>query len=123
MLCGCAADGTLSLEDTVLGGDWGGAHVGLTLTAEGGTIRYDCAYGILDAPVHRDRAGRFDVEGVHVWEHGGPERADEIPDSIPARYLGQVHGDRMELRVLVGSETLGPFLLRRGAEPWLVRCL
>lgn len=121
-LCGCTMGGALSSEETVAG-VWGGVHAELTLTAEGGTISYDCAHGGLEAPVRPDRAGRFEVTGVHVREHGGPVRVGEIPDSVPARYLGQVNGDRMVLSVLVGPDTLGPFALQRGVPPQLVRCL
>jgi hypothetical protein len=98
-------------------------HVGLTLTETNGTISYDCAHGGLSSPVVADRAGYFDVGGVHVREHGGPIRDGEVPDSLPARYLGQVSGDRMKLRVVVGPDTLGPFELQLGATPQLFRCL
>ena len=121
-LCGCTTGGALSSEETVLGA-WGGLHAGLTLTPDGGTISYDCAHGGLGAPVRGDRTGRFDVAGVHVREHGGPVRVGEVPDSVPARYLGQVNADRMDLRVLVGRDTLGPFALQRGVAPQLFRCL
>jgi hypothetical protein len=115
--------GAPSSEATVLAGAWGGPHAGLTLTSSGGAISYDCAHGGLGAPVRPDRTGRFDVPGVHVREHGGPTRLGEVPDSAPARYLGQVSGDRLVLRVLVGADTLGPFALQRDAPPRLFRCL
>lgn len=121
-LCGCTIGGAVPSEE-VVSGDWGGVHVGLTLTPEHGAISYDCAHGSLDVPVRRDRAGRFVATGVHVREHGGPVRVGEVPDSVPARYLGQVSGDRMVLRVIVGPDTLGPFALERGAAPQLIRCL
>ena len=123
ILCGCTVGGRLPSENAVLEGAWGGIHAGLTLTSEGGTIRYDCAHGTLDAPVRRDREGRFEVIGLHVREHGGPVRVGEALDSEPARYLGQVTGDRMVLQVLVGPDTLGPFTLQRGVAPQLFRCL
>ncbi len=115
--------GPSAANGTPLSGEWGGVHAGLSLTAGGGAISYDCAHGGLSASVVPDRAGRFDVPGVHVREHGGPVRIDEVPDSLPARYLGQVDGDRMTLRVLVGADTLGPFDLQRGVAPLLFRCL
>lgn len=112
-----------SSNGTPLGGEWGGVHAGLSLTAAGGAINYDCAHGGLSAAVVPDRAGRFDVAGVHVREHGGPVRIDEVPDSLPARFLGEVNGTRMTLRVLVGADTLGPFDLQRGVSPQIFRCL
>lgn len=106
-----------------LTGRWGGTHVALTLTDSGGSIEYDCAHGGLGAPVRPDDAGRFEIDGVHVREHGGPVRIGEVPDSLPARYAGRVSGDRMTLRVFIGRDTLGPFELRRDAEPRLFKCL
>ena len=123
ILCGCTVGGGLPSENAGLEGAWGGLHAGLTLTAEGGTISYDCAHGTLDAPVRRDREGRFEVIGVHVREHGGPVREGEVLNSEPARYFGQVTGDHMVLQVLVGSDTLGPFTLQRGVALQLFRCL
>jgi hypothetical protein len=119
----CTAIGPSSGEGAPVVGRWGGVHVALTLTDSGGMIEYDCAHGGLGGPVRLDRAGRFDIAGVHVREHGGPVRVGEVPDSLPARYLGHVRGDRMTLRVLVGPDTLGPFELRRSAEPQLFKCL
>ncbi len=123
ILCGCTTTGALPSGGAPIIGRWGGAHAGLTLTELGGTISYDCAHGGLDAPVVPDGSGRFDVGGVHVREHGGPVRVGEVPDSLPARYVGQVSGDRMGLQVFVGADTLGPFELQLGATPQLVRCL
>lgn len=122
ILCGCTVGGGMT-SNAGLEGAWGGVHAGLTLTPEGGTISYDCAHGTLDAPVQRDREGRFEVIGLHVREHGGPVRMGDVLNSEPARYLGQVTGDRMVLQVLVGSDTLGPFTLQRGVAPQLLRCL
>jgi hypothetical protein len=104
-------------------GRWGGTHVALTLSESGGTIEYDCAHGGIRAPLRPGQDGRFEVDGVHVREHGGPVRVGEVPDSVAARYTGRIAGERMTLRVLVGSDTLGPFELRRGAEPRLFKCL
>ena len=93
------------------------------VTADSGTITYDCAHGRLNTPILSDGSGHFDVAGVHVREHGGPVRIDEVPNAVPARYSGQINGDRMELRVLMASDTLGPFTLKRGGAPQLFRCL
>ena len=75
-------------------GAWGGRHAGLALTESGGTIEYDCARGGLGAPVRPGSDGRFEVAGIHVREHGGPMRVGEVPDSVPARYVGHLSGNR-----------------------------
>lgn len=116
--CGMVAPGA----DDPVTGEWGGTHVALSLTDSGGTVEYDCAHGTL-GPLHTDRRGHFDVVGVHVREHGGPVRVGETVDSAPARYVGQVSGGAMTLRVLVGPDTLGPFALGRGRQAQLFKCL
>lgn len=121
-LGGCSATGSTVAGGPVTGA-WGGVHASLALSEDGGTITYDCAHGALRAPLVLNSEGAFDVVGVHVREHGGPIRIDEVPDSLPARYVGQVHNDRMTLRVMVGADTLGPFDLQLGAPPQLFRCL
>ncbi len=119
----CAAPGLPPNDGAIVTGRWGAPRAGLTLTESGGIIEYDCAHGGFRAPVRPDGSGRFDIAGVHVREHGGPVRMDEVPDSIPARYVGQVSANRMTLRVFVRADTLGPFNLVKDVQPQLVRCL
>jgi hypothetical protein len=110
-------------DGSAVTGSWGGTHAGLALTPTGGSIEYDCAHGGLGAPIRPGGDGRFEVAGVHVREHGGPSRIDEVPDSVPARYIGRIVGNRMNLQVVVGADTLGPFELQRDTPPRLVKCL
>ena len=75
--------------------------------------------------IRRNQCGeaRFVTTGFHVREHGGPIREGEPVDSVPATYLGSVVGDRMTLRAVAGTDTLGPFVLQRDATPQLYKCL
>ena len=123
VLYGCTTTGAVASGAAPVTGRWGGARADLTLTEAGGSIRYDCAHGALNAPVVPDGAGGFDVAGVHLRERGGPVRIGQVPDSLPARYVGRVSGHRMTLRSFIGTDTLGPFELELGAAPQLVRCL
>ena len=106
-----------------LAGSWGGAHVGLQLTATGGTLDYDCATGTI-GPLAFAEDGSFSAIGTHSPAAGGPDRVGEVRPSFAAIYQGRVAGDRIRLagRFQNGVE-LGPFTLRRGAEPVLFRCL
>lgn len=107
-----------------LTGRWGGKHVGLDLAPSGGTLDYDCAAGRIDGPVLPRPDGTFQVSGTHTPGTGGPERQGVVPPSFAARYDGSVRGDRMTLQVQVENGVLvGPFTLRRGVEPMLMRCL
>lgn len=125
VIAACAPAATNGEPGAPVTGRWGGDHVAFELTPAGGTIEYDCAHGGLTQPLRPGARGEFEAIGVHVREHGGPIREGERPDSVPARYVGRVTGDRMTLRVYAGSrpDTLGPFELRRGGEPRLFKCL
>ena len=119
-LAGCAS---APLQPAPLTGDWGGTHVGLHLTASGGTLDYDCAHGTI-GPVAAGFGGRFTAEGTHTPGHGGPIREGEVLPTWHVRYDGSVRGDRMRLQGSVETGVvLGPFDLRRGAEPIIFRCL
>jgi hypothetical protein len=108
----------------VLTGDWGGLHVLLSLSPDGGRIEYDCGQGTLDGPIRPDASGAFRVAGHHMQGHGGPVRAEEEPPPPqPATYEGTVSGDVMQLRVTSNGEALGSYTLRRGADPQMVHCL
>lgn len=108
-----------------LTGAWGGDHIALSVTADGATLEYDCATGLIDGAVAPDGEGRFQARGTHDIGQGGPARQDEVPDRHPAGYQGRITGDSMTLTVTltdVGA-LVGTFQLTRGAAPRIVRCL
>ena len=117
------ADPPAAPRGVAVTGDWGGEHAALSLSASGGRVQYDCAHGTLDAPVVADANGVFSVPGQHVREHGGPVRVGEQPGSQPALYRGTVSGDRMQLHVTSGAAEIGTYLLQRGVDARLFRCL
>lgn len=108
-----------------LTGRWGGEHVGVELDADGGRIEYDCAAGTIAGPIVPGRGGQFSASGSHIPGQGGPERIGHVPPSYDARYSGTVRDNEMSLQVEVPARglSLGPFRLRRRAEPMLMRCL
>lgn len=121
-LTGCA---TPQAASQPLAGGWGGTHVGLTLDAAGGRLDYDCAAGTIVGPVMLDAAGRFRATGTHTPGTGGPVQQGQVLPAYPASYQGQVRRDRMTLSISVPSRgfVIGPYELRRGADPVLMRCL
>lgn len=121
LVAGCAS---VPPAGVPLTGRWGGEHVGLDLAPSGGTLEYDCAAGRIDGPVLPRPDRTFQAAGTHTPGTGGPERAGVVRPSHAARYDGSVRGDRMTLRVRgENGVLLGPFTLRRGVEPVLMRCL
>ncbi len=107
-----------------LSGRWGGEHVGLSFDGASGRLDYDCAAGTIDGPLVPRADGSFVATGTHTPGHGGPDRVGEVDPSFPARYSGHVRGNVMRITVRVANGVLiGPYTLRRGAEPMLLRCL
>lgn len=105
-------------------GEWGGTHVGLSLTPNGGTLEYDCATGTIIGPLTLHPDGTFDAEGIHTPGWGGPEIEGQVLPTYRARYSGSVRGGVMSLQGrLENGVSLGPFTLRRGSEPIIFRCL
>jgi hypothetical protein len=106
-------------------GEWGGEHIGLTVTAAGATLEYDCASGSIDEPLKPDASGRFEARGTFVPGKGGPVIEGEEPVRYPALHQGTTDGETMTLRVtrLDTGESVGTFLLVLGAPPRVFRCL
>jgi len=105
-------------------GIWGANGIALEVTASGARIEYDCAHGTIPGPILLDADGRFDVEGRHFREHGGPIREGEDSDGQPVRYTGRVAGDAMTLAVTpAGSDAaISSHTLVRGKTGRLHKC-
>ena len=110
---------------TVSIGDWGGMHVRMKVSRDGAQLDFDCAHATIARPLRLDRGGRFDVPGLYAREHGGPVRADENQSGLPARFRGQLAGRTLTLSVMLdgSTESIGPFTLRFGQAPRVVKCL
>lgn len=106
-------------------GDWGGEHIAMVVTGTGAQLEYDCAYGTIDTPIELSASGGFVAPGTHTFEHGGPIREGEPPDTHPAEYRGWIVGGIMTLTVTVTdtSRAVGTFTLRRGRNPLIFKCL
>jgi hypothetical protein len=125
ILLGSLAGCSVQVTAPDLYGEWGGEHVALQVSAQGGVLEYDCAHGSIEAPVMPDGQGRFEVGGMYVLEHGGPVREGELPDSHPALYSGWTNGARMVIEVtfLDSGETVGPYTMQLNGAPRLFKCL
>jgi len=106
-------------------GSWGGEHIALVVSATGADLEYDCAFGTIDAPIDLRASGSFTATGTHTFEHGGPIREGEPPDTHPAEYRGLIAGTIMTLTVTLTdtTRTVGTFTLRRGRSPTIFKCL
>lgn len=119
-----AACTTAPVPDVPLTGQWGGSHIGMAIGTAGTRIEYDCAEGAIPGPIIPRRDGTFEVEGTHKPGWGGPERSDVVLPTYRARFTGRVRDETMTLQGRVENGVLlGPFTLRRGAQPIIFACL
>jgi hypothetical protein len=115
-----------SLLRSITLGPWGGEHIKMIVTAGGAKIEYDCARGTIDEPLMVGNNGKFEANGSHVFERGGPISLGEPPpDRHPAQFHGWTDGRQMRLtvRLLDTDESVGTFTLGLGHSPLLDKCL
>lgn len=106
-------------------GIWGGKHISLEVTKNGGSVEFDCAHGAIEGKVTLDKQGRFSVSGTYVEEHGGPVRQSDKPATHSVLYSGEVKGKKMKLTIRRkdNKKLIGTFNLTHGQEPSIVKCL
>jgi hypothetical protein len=108
-------------------GAWGGDHITLVVTEEGGRAEFDCALGTIAEPLRQDEGGNFQVRGTYALETGGPGQTGDvaIPRPEEALYRGWTDGQWMRLTVILpaGERQIGHFSLVRGRRAVLEKCL
>lgn len=103
---------------------WGGQHVSLEITSDGGKIEFDCAHGSIEGKVKLNQQGRFSVKGIYAEEHGGPTRQSGKENSYSVVYSGQIKGEKMKLTIKRSDtkKLVGTYTLTRGQEAFIVKC-
>ena len=122
-LAGATTTPTPAAREPLAEGSWGGPHVTLTVTREGGQLDVDCAHGTLSQPIAPDADGRFEASGVYVRERPGPVRPADVAGE-KARYVGRVMGDTMTLSIYPADSDreIERFTLDRGRLGRVVKC-
>ena len=103
-------------------GNWGGLHINMNVGAKSAAIEYDCASGVIHGPLVVDSEGNFSLRGIHRIERGGPVRADEKPNEVPATYTGSIKGNTMTLNLKLSDSDVETFTLEKGKEGDLFKC-
>ena len=109
----------------MLSGTWGGDRMILTMGANGGDIRMDCATGTIKGRIIPNAKGSFAARGTFDAERGGPIRAEDFAaKGKPALFRGQISGDTIKLTVSQnGVAAPQSYTLHKGHSEKLVRCL
>jgi hypothetical protein len=125
---GMAVLGVAGCEGEVNGalgtGNWGGTGVTMVVSSAGTSFEFDCAHGFVDDRL-ATRGSRFSMEGRYVREHGGPDAEGSEEEPVAAFFEGEIRGATMSLyvRPLDTNEPIGPYLLERGSQGLIRKCL
>jgi hypothetical protein len=103
---------------------WGGAHVSLVMSRANATLEFDCAQGVIMSPIQPDAHGNFVAAGTFTPQHGGPVQKDSPPQDLPATYKGSIHGNTMQLQIVLQNKDQGlpAMTLTKGQAGHLVKC-
>lgn len=107
-----------------LRGQWGAQGISMEVTDNGATIEYDCGRGRITEKISPDGEGKFTAKGVHIREHGGPQR-EEDENGLPADYRGTIKDQTMTLTVELtkDKQRIGTFTLTQGSSGRVRKCL
>jgi hypothetical protein len=113
--------GVLAAEEPTI--MWGGEHVEMELTKDGGKLDFDCATGTITEPPAVDAQGKFRVSGTYLRERPGPTMRDGNL-AVAAVYSGSISGTIMHLHIVSGpdKEVVGDYLLVRGQPGHVMKC-
>jgi hypothetical protein len=123
-LCGTLSAQTTASPAGAAGTIWGGEHIHLQITTDGGIVEFDCASGTITNPVRVDAQGQFRLTGMFTREQPGPVRKDQTPTTTAATYSGDIVGDTMRLSIRTGpqNEAVGEYVLTRASAGHVVKC-
>ncbi|MEG3126015.1 hypothetical protein [Sphingomonas sp. GB1N7] len=111
-------------ERAPLVGQWGGDHVRLTMTAQGGHLTLDCGEGHFPFPTAIDVKGSFTAVGTFELYRPGPTSVSNDKGAPRATYTGHLKGDQMALDVVPSLPwSRKHYELIRNKRTKLVRCM
>jgi hypothetical protein len=115
-----ACNGRIAPPMTQIVGTWGGDNAGLIATDDAAHVHIGCTLGEASGPIHPDAEGRFEASGTYNIDAYPVDRGIVHP----ARFTGQIAGQRMTLTVVLTDTTyqLGPVNLVHGKEPRMESC-
>jgi len=107
-----------------VGGQWGGPGANLSLTPAGGSIEFGCGSATIDSGWTVGTGLRLRGTGLY-YSGGGPLPFPGGGTPHPAVIAGQVGHLNITFSLIVTdlNDTLGPFVVQRGKQVNLLRCL
>ena len=104
-LAGCGGGGSSDSGGSapisiVPAGSYGGANIGLVVTATGGTLQFPCSSsGTITSPLTLDTSGHFSATGTVLPVVAGVQPIGSTPKSYAATFSGTSDGKNVTLTV------------------------
>ena len=104
-LAGCGGGGSSDSGGSapisiVPAGSYGGANIGLVVTATGGTLQFPCSSsGTITSPLTLDTSGHFSATGTVLPVVAGVQPVGSTPKSYAATFSGTSDGKNVTLTV------------------------
>ncbi|MBC7520747.1 MAG: hypothetical protein H7268_06600 [Sandarakinorhabdus sp.] len=115
MVAIAAATSPAQAATTPLAGNWAGDNFSLRVIRGGAMVQGKCVNGKITSPILVDGKGHFVASGYFNPVTSGFRVSDVSPRDQPAKFIGQVNGDKLELK-LQADGISGPtsFKLQQG---------
>jgi hypothetical protein len=114
---------TEALVPDQLLGKWGGNQLAMVATENGIAFEFDCAIGEITERIVLKSDNSFSAKGTYRSLQGAAMVNAEAVN-MPATYDGVLKGTRLELKVTLGAgSTVQSYVLEKGADPKLIKCL
>ncbi|MDZ4676822.1 MAG: hypothetical protein SGI74_04860 [Oligoflexia bacterium] len=111
--------------NAVASGRWGGEHVELNITENGGAIKLDCGVGVVEQKILTNSHNQFEVKGYLILTNG-PVTSTGLPIRLPTNFQGVIQNNRMSLNVsylTINQTVTNSYQLSLGAQGQFSRCL
>ncbi|MDQ3930435.1 MAG: hypothetical protein M3328_14980 [Chloroflexota bacterium] len=112
-------------------GEYGGEHLGVSVSASGIFIEFDCANASFQGPITVVN-GQFTAQGTYTRESGVQMDPDMRPPGQPATLNGTLNGATMTITITIegektglvsGTQQIGPFTATKGKQPVIRKCM
>lgn len=105
----------------ILTGIWSGEGHSIRATSSQSIVQNQCDVGRITGPIKLDSNGRFAADGYFNTTTSGIRLSDVAPNDRPARFIGVVKGNKLQLTIKVVGTTKS-YTLVRGVTLSFKRC-
>ncbi|MEA2573830.1 MAG: hypothetical protein QOH93_1128, partial [Chloroflexia bacterium] len=106
-------------------GEYGGEHLGISVSTTGLSIEFDCAHASFGGPISVTN-GKFTANGTYTQESGVQMDPELRPQGQPAVLNGTMTGNTLTITIAIQGDRptqIGPLTATKGQEPVIRKCM